>query len=136
MMTKCNPPIRLMTLLFSGALLGTLAATSGCVAVVAGAGAGAAVAYVRGDLDGTVNAGFNQAVRAASAAIGDLKFARVTEKKDAMQAIIVARNAADKRIEIRVEEAGEKTSKVKIRVGVFGDESLSMAIFDKVKSNL
>jgi hypothetical protein len=48
----------------------------------------------------------------------------------------VARNAADKKIKIEVERTGERLTKVTIRIGVFGDESLSMAILDKIKANL
>jgi hypothetical protein len=123
-------------MLVACALLGTMGATSGCMAVVAGAGAGAAVAYVRGDLDATVNAGYENAVRAVNAAVADLKFAKVSERSDALQAIIIARNAADKKIEIRVEQAGEALAKVKIRVGVFGDEALSLAVLDRIKAKL
>jgi hypothetical protein len=122
--------------LTAGALVAVLAFSSGCVAVIAGAGAGAAVAYVRGDLDTTLSAGYEKTVRAANAALSDLKFAKVSEKKDALQAILIARNAADKKIEIRVELVGENVSKLKIRVGVFGDEAQSLAILEKVKSNL
>lgn len=110
--------------------------STGCVAVVAGAGAGAAVAYVRGDLDATVNASMEKAVKAANAALADLKFAKVSENKDALQATLVARTAADKRVEIRVEKIGDSVAKVKIRVGVFGDEPLSLAILEKLKANL
>lgn len=106
------------------------------MAVVAGAGAGAAVAYIRGDLDATVSAGYDKAVKAANAAVADLKFAKVSENKDALQAIIVARNAADKRVEIRVAKVGESVVIAKIRVGVFGDEALSLAILEKIKANL
>lgn len=123
-------------MLLASALMGTLAVTSGCVAVAAGAGAGAAVAYVRGDLDATVNGGFERALRAANEAVDDLKFAKVSEKKDALQAILIVRNAADKRIEIRVEQAGETLAKVKIRVGVFGDEALSLVILERIKAKL
>ncbi|MCX6954932.1 MAG: DUF3568 family protein [Verrucomicrobia bacterium] len=130
--TKTNLSLFLAAVVLAGAAL----TTSGCVAVVAGAGAGAAVAYVRGDLDTTLNAGFEKSVRAANAAVSDLKFAKVSEKKDALQAIIIARNAADKKIEIRVEQAGDTVSKVKIRVDVFGNEALSLAILDKIKANL
>ena len=49
---------------------------------------------------------------------------------------LIARNAADKKIEMRVELVGENVSKLKIRVGVFGDEAQSLAILEKVKSNL
>jgi hypothetical protein len=111
-------------------------ASSGCVAVVAGAGAGAAVAYVRGDLDATLDTGFEKALRAANQAITQLKFAKISEKEDAMLAILVARNAADKKIEIRLEKQSAALTKIKIRVGTFGDEALSMSILDKVRANL
>ena len=136
MKTNTNASVRLAMLMTASVLLGTLAATSGCLAVAAGAGAGAAVAYVRGDLDATLNAGFEKAVHAANAAVGDLKFAKVSEKKDALQAILTVRNAADKKIEIRVTQVGDALTKVKIRVGVFGDEALSLTILDKIKANL
>lgn len=133
---KTTHSVRLAAILLAGAMLGNLVATSGCVAVAAGAGAGAAVAYVRGDLDTTLNAGFERSLRATNAAVAALQFAKVSEKKDALQAIVIARNAADKKIEIRVEQSGENLAKVKIRVGVFGDETLSLAILEKIKANL
>lgn len=136
-----NPPSALLVrrLAAGVAALGLAAATlltSGCVAVVAaGAGAGA-VAYLRGDLDATLGVGLDPAVRAANQAIERLRFAKVSESRDAMQAILVARNAADKRIEIKLERASDALTKIKIRVGVFGDEALSLAILEKVKANL
>jgi len=117
----------------------TLAAAlmgSGCAAVVAGAGAGAAVAYVRGDLEATLDTGLGQSLRATNQAIGQLKFAKISEKEDALLAIVIARNAADKKIEIRLEKQSAALTKIKIRVGMFGDEALSMAVLDKVRANL
>ena len=128
--------VRFAMLLAAGAALTSLTLTSGCLAVAAGAGAGAAVAYVRGDLDATLDTGLDKSLRATNAAIEKLQFAKVSEKKDALQVIVVARNAADKRIEIRLEKAGEALTKIKIRVGVFGDEPLSIATLDKVKASL
>ncbi len=104
--------------------------------VVAGAGAGAAVAYVRGDLDANLSANLERSSKAVNRAVEALQFAKVSENKDALQAIFVARNAADKKIEIRLETAGDSLTKIKIRVGVFGDEALSLAILDKVKAAL
>jgi len=109
---------------------------SGCVAVVAGAGAGAAVAYVRGDLEATLDTGLGPSLRAANQAIGQLKFAKISEKEDALLAIVVVRNAADKKIEIRLEKQSAALTKIKIRVGMFGDEALSMAVLEKVRANL
>ena len=118
-----------------GLLLAVAGLQSGCVVVAAGAGAGA-VAYIRGDLESTLSANLDRSGRAVAAAIDQLKFARISERKDAMLVVSVARNAADKRIEVRLESVGEQLTKIKIRVGLFGDETLSLAILEKVKANL
>lgn len=110
--------------------------TSGCLAVAAGAGAGTAVAYVRGQLETQVQAGYERSGEATNAAIQQLGFVKISEKKDALITIIVARNAADKKIEIRLERLAKELTKVRIRVGLFGDEALSMAVLDKIKANL
>jgi hypothetical protein len=114
----------------------TLAATSGCVAMAAGAGAGAAVAYMRGDLDTTLNAGYEKSVRAVNDAVKQLQFAKVSENKDALQATIIARNAADKKIELRSDKLADDATKLKIRVGTFGDDALTQSIREKIKANL
>jgi hypothetical protein len=114
----------------------TLVGTSGCVAVAAGAGAGAAVAYVRGELDTTLSADFEQTARAADRAITELQFAKVAERKDALLDIITARTAADKKVEVRIENVARNLTRVKIRIGLFGDEALSLSILDHIKSNL
>ncbi|MCR6654801.1 MAG: DUF3568 domain-containing protein [Opitutus sp.] len=109
--------------------------SSGCVAVVAaGAGAGA-VAYVRGQLETTQTRDFERTVRGTQRAIEQLGFAKVSEKKDALLATFVARNAADKKIEIRLENLGQDLTKIRIRIGIFGDEELSRRILDKIREN-
>jgi hypothetical protein len=132
---KMHPRI-LPLLTVAGLGLATLTLNTGCFAVVAaGAGAGA-VAYVRGELESSLDANFDRSLRAAQRTIEQLQFAKVSEKKDALVAVLVARNADDKRIEIRVESQGTSRSAVKIRVGIIGDESLSLTILEKIKSNL
>jgi hypothetical protein len=116
--------------------LSCLTLNTGCFAVVAaGAGAGA-VAYVRRELESPLDASFDRALRASQKAIEQLKFAKVSEKQDALVATLVARNADDKRIEIRVESQGANRAVVKVRVGIIGDQPLSMAILEKIKANL
>ncbi len=109
--------------------------SSGCVAVVAaGAGAGA-VAYVRGQLETTQTRDFERTVRGTQRAIEQLGFAKVSDKKDALLATFVARNAADKKIDIRLENLGKDLTKIRIRIGIFGDEELSRRILDKIREN-
>ena len=128
---------RLTVLITAGVLLTAVTvSSSGCFAVAAGAGAGAAVAYVRGDLDTTLGSGFEKSVRAANKAIDQLKYAKVSELKDAQQATLIARNAGDKKIELYLEKINDDATKLKIRVGTFGDDALQQDILNKVKSNL
>ena len=51
-------------------------------------------------------------------------------------AVIVARTAEDKKIEIKVSSVSAAQAKVQIRVGVFGDEALSQRILEKIRANL
>ena len=124
------------SLVASALLLTALAVTSGCVAVVAGAGAGAAVAYVRGDLDTTLDASFAKSVRAVEKTIAQLKYAKISDHQDALQATLIARNAADQKIELYLEKLTDDATKLKIRVGTFGEETLQNEILAKIKSNL
>jgi hypothetical protein len=122
-------------LLLTVAAVAVIGTTSGCIAAAAGAGAGA-VAYIRGELEATLPNDFNKVVAATKESIEQLEFAKVSENKDALKAVLVSRTALDKKVEITLANAGRKQTTVKIRVGLFGDEQLSMAILDKIKSNL
>lgn len=134
---KTNSLRRAVAVSTAALALVTMLVTSGCLAVAAGAGAGAAaVAYVRGELQTTVSEDYDATVKATHRAIDQLGFVKVSEKKDALIAILTVRNAADKKIEIRLDRSARNLTQVRIRVGVFGDEALSMAILDKIKANL
>ncbi len=122
--------------LFVAALLGiSLAGLSGCIAAAAGAGAGV-VAYARGDLDATLSHDYSRVVESARRAIGELEFAKVSDNKDALKAVLVARTALDKKVEITIANSGKKLTNIKIRVGLFGDEALSLAVLDKIKAGI
>jgi len=109
---------------------------SGCVAIVAaGAGAGT-VAYLRCELEATLGGNLDQTNQAVNRAIEELKFVRISENKDALLALTVVRNAADQRIEVRQDVVGEKLTRVRIRVGVFGDEKLSRTLLDRIQAKL
>ncbi|MDI1318995.1 MAG: DUF3568 family protein [bacterium] len=136
MKTTLSPVSHSLRRLLAAVLLGvSLAALSGCIAVAAGAGA-SAVAYVRGELETNLNYDYNKVVDSARSSIKELEFARVSENKDALKAVLVARTALDKKVEITITNSGKKLTNIKIRVGLFGDEALSMSILDKIKSGI
>jgi hypothetical protein len=120
-----------VTLLAAGILI----ALPGCIAVAAGAGAGV-VAYVRGDLQTSVPSEYPKVVEAARRALKDLEFVLVSDNKDALKAVLVARTALDKKVEVTLTNSGKKLTDIKIRVGIFGDEQLSLSILEKLKSGL
>ena len=117
-------------------LAAALALHSGCLAVAAGAAGAGTVAYVRGELAAKLDQNFDRTVRAANRAVEDLKFAKISDKQDALVAIIVARTAEDKKIEIKISSVSAAQTKVQIRVAVFGDEALSQRILEKIRANL
>ena len=136
---KTTQQLNKLRLCFAALLLGVSAALlqSGCVAVVAGAAAGAgAMAYVRGELDATLDKDYDQVVRGATRAIEQLRFAKESEQQDALAAILVARTATNKNVEIKITKTSATLTKVAIRVGVFGDEAVSTTILEKIKANL
>ncbi len=135
-MQRSHRPLQTALFLASGLLLGcTTLLTSGCLAVAAGAGAGT-VAYVRGDLQSTLDGSLSRCTKAADKAITQLKFAKVEENRDALTSVIVARTAEDKRVEIKMTATTSHVVNVSIRVGVFGDSRIATAVLEKIKSNL
>jgi hypothetical protein len=112
-----------------------LVSLTGCMLAAAGAGAGA-VAYARGELEASLAGDYDTVVEAARGAVADLEFARISETKDALKAVLVSRTAMDKKVEIALANSGKKLTSIKIRVGILGDEQLSLAILDKIKARL
>ena len=59
-----------------------------------------------------------------------------TKTKDAMSAEVVARDSQDKKITIKLTATAEGSTKISIRIGVFGSETKSRLIYDQIKKNL
>jgi hypothetical protein len=119
------------------ALLGAaLLLSSGCVAVVAAAGAGTGVAWYQGRLEASVDHELDRVFAASQQALKQLGFARIDDKKTGVDARLLSRTALDKRVEITLQKVTDRSTKIMIRVGIFGDETLSMSILDKIKAGL
>jgi hypothetical protein len=112
------------------------ATQSGCLVAAAAAGTGAAVAYVRGDLETTLDAAPPQIAAATEKAIQDMQLHPISSESTSVDGKFVARTASDTKIQITVKSITSTTSKISIRVGTFGDEALSMRILEQIKANL
>jgi len=110
---------------------------SGCAALLIGGGAGAGtVAYLKGELKSTEEASIDKTWQAAQETMKDLEFVITSKEKDTFSAKLIAYRANDKKVEMYLQKASERTTEVKIRVGVFGDESLSLIILESLKKHL
>jgi hypothetical protein len=116
----------------------SLVVNSGCPAIFVGAAAGGAagagaVAYIDGELKSTEEVSLNRAWKATEKAMCDLDF-RITDKaKDALDAQLKASGASGKKIQVALKRISKNRTEIRIRVGTFGDESLSLQILDTIK---
>jgi hypothetical protein len=114
--------------------------TAGCAAALLGAGAAAGAgtyAYVQGEASQTYPGGFDQVWNASLNAVRDMNFEVVDTKRDALGGEIKARRpVGNDDVTVKVESVGSDSTRVKIRVGVFGDEEESRRIQQRISTTL
>ncbi len=113
---------------------------TGCAFLAVGAAAGAAgagaVAYVNGELKVTESMSLDTAYKAAEMALANLKMDIVKSDKDGLAAKMEVQATADKKATIHLRKLADKSTEVRIRVGVFGDESIARQIHAKMQANV
>ena len=107
----------------------------GCVVAAVGAGAGT-MAYIKGDLEVVESKNIDAVYEATEKAVEQLGLNVSKKTKDAMSATIVARDAQDKKVTIKLKATTENTTKISIRVGIFGSETKSRLIYEQIRENL
>ena len=117
-------------------LVTLLLGAQGCVAIAAaGAGVGG-YAYVSGDLEKNLEAPIDQVYDAALAVMEEMQYAVTSKSMDALEARINAEQADETSVKIRLEAKGDNITHTSVRIGLFGDESQSAAIMDKIEARL
>ncbi len=117
-------------------LLGTAFIIQGCWYVAVGAGAAGAVAYIKGDLEAVEPHDIDAVYAATKKAVAELGLSVTTDSKDALSAMIVGRDAQDKKVTIKLRKTAEGTTKLSIRVGTFGSETKSRLIYQQIHDHL
>ncbi len=117
-------------------LLGTAGLVQGCVVAAVGLAAGGTIAYVRGDLESVESAKLDVVYEAALKAMEKLDLAVTKKSKDALSAVIVGRDAQDKKVTITLKAVADGATRLNIRVGVFGSETKSRLIYKEIHENL
>lgn len=116
-------------------LVGLAVLLQGCAVALVGAGAGTAI-YATGDLKTVVSKDINSVYQATQKSLEQLQLRVTTKVKDALAAKIIARDAQDKKITIKFTSTTEDTTKLSIRVGLFGNETKSRLIYEQIQKNL
>ena len=126
-------------IVLSALIAGLSLGSSGCAVFLVGGGAAAgagAVAYIRGELKSTESASMKQALEASEAALTELGLAITVREKSDLISKFTARGAADKKVEVNLKKLSDALTEISIRVGAFGEETLSRLIMDKIHSKL
>ena len=109
---------------------------TGCAAILVGAAVGAGtVVYVNGQLKAADDVSLDRAWNASLAAMDSLQFKVTKQQRDALAGNIVARGADDRKVEIWLKKQTDKVTEVRIRVGFFGDETLSRTIHSEIQKH-
>ena len=122
--------------LITSMLLGSMLLLQGCLVAAVGVGAAGTIAYVRGDLEAVESANIDEVYDATLKAMKELELLPTRKTKDELGAEVVTYDAQDKKITIKLESEAEGTTKLSIRVGVFGSETKSRMIYQKIRDNL
>jgi hypothetical protein len=113
---------------------------SGCAAAVlagaaAGAGVGTAV-YVEGEHSQVHTAGLDRTWTATMATLQQMDLQVEQQQKDELGGNIEAKRVDGTSVTIKEEPVGTATTRVRIRVGTFGDQQASEAIQKRIDANL
>ena len=129
-----NKMMRLVLPLAVSGLMGL--GLSGCVAVVAGGAAVGTVAYIRGDSKAVVDADLESVRAVAKATMEDLGLVMINADADKTSAVFNSRNAQDTKIGVQLEVLTEKTTRISVRYGFFGNEEQSSRILTEIVNQL
>jgi len=83
-----------------------------------------------------VNAAPDKVTTAASKACDDLKFSNINSNGTKVDGKVTAKTAQGDDVTIDIAQSGDSVSKVTIRVGATGDESVSHQLVDRINSHL
>ena len=137
-----------MSMKHAGQIIGSIAlvlamtGAGGCGLLVVGAAAGAGtVAYVGNELRVTRDVGLDHAWEAANAAMKDMEITVIPSetRKDKMGGIVQGRNANDQLVRIELTRRSEKTTEIRMRVGLFEtpeNRSATQLLYDTMNKHL
>jgi hypothetical protein len=102
---------------------------------VGGAAGAGTVAYLKGELKTNEDVPINTLFDATIAAMKEMGLTVKKFEKAASSAQFIALTADDKTITIKLKKRNDYLTEITIRVGTFGDESLSKKILEEIRKH-
>ncbi len=119
-----------------GLLISSTVILSGCLAAAVGVGAVGGVVYIKGALEAVEAKDIETVYAATKKAASQLGLMVTNDFIDAHSAEISGRDGEDRKTVIKLQSTSAETTKVSIRVGLFGNELRSSYIYQKIHENL
>ena len=92
--------------------------------------------YETGSLKTVETVTQDRAHAATLAAFKDLQFGLVGDVMDGAQQKVSARTNTDKKVLVVLEKESDRITAIRVSVGAFGDEAMSLQVMNKIKSHL
>ncbi len=108
---------------------------SGCAFLVGGAAGAGTASYLKGELKSDEEVSLDRLWNATQIAIKDMGFTVKAKDKDSLSAKLAALTADNKNININLKRKSDNLTEIAIRVGRFGDESMSLHILEEIKKH-
>jgi hypothetical protein len=89
-----------------------------------------------GTLRATLDRGIDRVFAAVQGAVNDLGLTTITARQDSIAAEVLARDAQQQNITIRLDALSPDRTELSMRVGMLGDENKSLVIFREIQENL
>jgi hypothetical protein len=133
---KGNGKMTKKQILIIALIIPSTALVAGCMLAAVGVGAVGTVAYIRGDLEVMEAVSLDKVYNAAVKAVAELELRETGKTKDVLTATITARDAENKKVNIKLSAQEAQITKISIRIGTFGNETKSRRIYEQIKKNL
>jgi hypothetical protein len=126
---------KLAAVLASGLAVGWLLCP-GCSTAVRGPEGQIEGSIRNGTLVATLDRGIDRAFEAVQEAVRQLGFTTIMTEQDGVAAEVLARDAQQQNITIKLAAVSPDRTSLTMRVGIFGDKNKSNVIFRKIQENL
>ncbi|MGM0440514.1 MAG: DUF3568 family protein [Chlamydiota bacterium] len=110
-----------------------------CTAVLVGGGAAAGIGtyrYIKGELRTHVSAPLNRTTNAAMNVVNNMGFDVNDYDSDTLSSKIIAKKADGTDVIIKIYRVENDITKIKVRVGLWGNEAESRLIMDAIRKKL